>query len=284
MNRMNRSYCLGLYEKALPVSMDWEEKLTVAKQAGFDFIEMSIDETDAKLSRLDMSLSDCRRLADLMYGIGMPIGSICLSGHRRFPLGSNDPVIERKSLQIMEKAITLASRIGVRLIQLAGYDVYYEEESEVTKSRFVENIGKSVDIASAYGISLGFETMETPFMNTVAKAMGYVDLIGSPWLGVYPDLGNITNAGVDVEEDIRKAKGHIFAMHLKETRPGVFREIPYGKGHVDFMSGIEVAWKVGVRRFVAEFWNSPDSDWESDLEHAVCFLRPYIDRCCVLCD
>jgi len=33
--------------------------------------------------------------------------------------------------------------------------------------------------------------------------------------------------------------GHIAAMHLKETLPGKFREIPYGTGHVDFVNGIK---------------------------------------------
>lgn len=32
--------------------------------------------------------------------------------------------------------------------------------------------------------TLGFETMETPFMDTVEKAMHYVKLVDSPYLGV----------------------------------------------------------------------------------------------------
>ena len=35
-------------------------------------------------------------------------------------------------------------------------------------------------------------------MNTTAKAMDYVKRIGSPYLGVYPDVGNLTN-GVEPE-------------------------------------------------------------------------------------
>jgi hypothetical protein len=37
------------------------------------------------------------------------------------------------------------------------------------------------------GCHLAFETMETAFMNTVGKAMAYVDRIQSPYLQVYPD-------------------------------------------------------------------------------------------------
>ena len=44
---------LGIYEKALPVDVSWQERLTIAKDLGFDFVEMSIDESDARLARLD---------------------------------------------------------------------------------------------------------------------------------------------------------------------------------------------------------------------------------------
>ncbi|HKM06724.1 MAG TPA: hypothetical protein VJ869_07010 [Sphaerochaeta sp.] len=47
-----RLYSLGLYEKALPATLSWKEKLKFAQEAGFDFFEISIDETEDKLSRL----------------------------------------------------------------------------------------------------------------------------------------------------------------------------------------------------------------------------------------
>ena len=46
-------------------------------------------------------------------------------------------------------------------------------------------------MAAGSGIVMGFETMETEFMNTVEKAMHYVRRMNSPYLGVYPDSGNI---------------------------------------------------------------------------------------------
>ena len=38
---------------------------------------------------------------------------------------------------------------------------------------------------------LAFETMETPFINTVEKAVYWVNKVNSPYLAVYPDLGNM---------------------------------------------------------------------------------------------
>ena len=31
-------------------------------------------------------------------------------------------------------------------------------------------------------------------MNTVTKSMRYIDIINSPYLQIYPDIGNLTNA------------------------------------------------------------------------------------------
>ena len=37
---------IGIYEKALPNVFTWEEKFRAAKMAGFDYMELSIDESD----------------------------------------------------------------------------------------------------------------------------------------------------------------------------------------------------------------------------------------------
>ena len=275
-------YTLGLYEKAMPGTLSWQEKLEAAKKAGFDYIEISIDETDEKLARLDMPKAERMMLINTCLVMGMPIRSMCLSGHRKFPIGSNDPAIEARGMEIMEKAINLADDLGIRIIQLAGYDVYYEKGNEDTKERFVKNLAKAVNMASAKAIVLGFETMETEFMNTVSKAMNYVEDNASPYLEVYPDIGNITNAAylyhTDAMKDLAKGQGHIVAVHLKETVPGKFREVPFGTGHVDFDKAIETAWKLGVRKYVTEFWYTGNPSWEEDLKEANSMMRKILNR------
>lgn len=275
------AYALGLYEKAMPKDLSWKEKLSAAKAAGYDFIEMSIDETEEKLERLNWSRKQCLELVEDMCEVGLPIRSMCLSGHRKYPIGSSDPEICARGMEIMIKAIQLADNLGIRVIQLAGYDVYYEESTPETVKRFGENLEKCVQKAARAGVILGFETMETEFMNTVEKAMKYVNRVNSPYLGVYPDVGNITNAAksynTSVLEDIRTGAGHIDAVHLKETVPGVFREVPFGTGHVDFPAVIRETWNAGARRYVTEFWYTGNPEWKKDLDHAVSMMRPILD-------
>lgn len=269
---MEKAYSLGLYEKSMPSTLSWREKLLAAKEAGFDFVEISIDETKEKLSRLEMSKKERLELIQLMMETGISIRTMCLSGHRKYPLGSGNEEVCQRGMEIMEKAIDLAQDLGIRIIQLAGYDVYYEESTLETKQRFLKNLKKAVNMAEKAGVLLGFETMETEFMNTVGKAMKYVTLVNSKYLGVYPDIGNITNASVsyetDVYEDLQLGNGHLVAMHLKETVPGKFREIPFGTGHVNFEQSIEVAWNLGVRKFVTEFWYTGSEQWKEDLSEA----------------
>ena len=216
-------YQLGLYEKATPTDLSWEERLSVAGESGFDYVEISVDESDARLSRLEWTGEERAAVRQAMVNSGVRLGSMCLSGHRKYPFGSRDQATRERSLEIMQKALDLAGDLGLHTIQLAGYDVYYEDGAEDTRKYFEENLAKAVEMAAKAGIVMGFETMETPFMDTVEKAMHYVSLINSPYLGVYPDAGNLTNAsfiyGNTVADDIALGAGHIFAAHLKETVP-----------------------------------------------------------------
>ena len=47
--------------------LSWKEKMETAKAAGYDFIEISIDETEEKLKRLDMGKQERLELVRLMY-------------------------------------------------------------------------------------------------------------------------------------------------------------------------------------------------------------------------
>lgn len=277
-----KMYEIGLYEKAMPGDLSWREKLLTAKELGYDFVELSVDETDAKLARLDMTKEERLEILQIMNEVGVSFRSMCLSGHRKYPLGSADPAICARGMEIMEKAVQLAADLGIRIIQLAGYDVYYEDSTPETVARFGENLKKATMMAAKAGVLLGFETMETEFMNTVGKAMKYVDLVNSPYLGVYPDSGNLKNAavtyGTDVYEDIRSGAGHTVAMHLKETVPGKFREIHFGTGHVDFQKTIDTAWEIGVRRFVTEMWYVGQENWKEDIREAHDMMSAILDK------
>ncbi len=109
---------------------------------------MSLDETDARLARLDWSPEQRLALVKAVAETGVRVPSMCLSAHRRFPLGSEDDAVRHQGLEIMRKAIQLAQDVGIRVIQLAGYDVYYQQANDETRRRFRDGLKQSVEMAS----------------------------------------------------------------------------------------------------------------------------------------
>lgn len=256
---MTQPVRIGVYEKSMPNEMTMAQKLHTARKAGFDYMEISIDESDEKLARLSAN-AFLYELSEAVKQTGLPVPTMCLSGHRRFPLGSHDPKTRERGMEIMEQAIRFSASAGIRIIQLAGYDVYYEQGDSATRAAFFQNLRDSVGIASAFGVTLAFETMETDFMNTVEKAMRYVNALHSPYLQVYPDIGNVRNATDRYLEDLKTGQGHIAAVHLKETVPGVYRDMQFGDGRVDFDGCISALRGMGVGMFTCEFWYDGMSD------------------------
>lgn len=275
---------IGIYEKALPKNITWRERLLLTKELGFDFIEMSIDETDERLLRLDWSKKERKALVDAMYETDIRIFSICLSGHRRFPFGSKNPSVQEKALEIMEKAILLAKDLGVRTIQLAGYDVYYEDKTISSREAFVENLTKAVAMAAANEITLALEIMDDPFLNSISKFLTIKEQIHSPYLQVYPDLGNLSAwPENDVGFELERGVHHFTAIHLKDTLPvsatssGKFKEVPFGEGCVDFIGCLRTLKRLNYNGpFLIEMWSETSDIPTQEIKQAKDFLFPLL--------
>ena len=273
-----KKYEIGLYEKAMRNTLTWKEKLQCAKECGYDYLEISIDATEEKINRIYMDTEEKREIMEAIFDTGIPIGSMSVSALTKYALGDPDQAVRDRGMEIAEKSIQLSSALGVRTVMIPGYDNYYGESTIETKRYFLENIRKISEIAEREGILVGFETMENNFMNTTGKAVQYVNMVDSAYLKIYPDAGNITNAAVanrhDVCEDLSLGKGKLIALHLKETKPDVYREVPFLTGHVEFERIINTAWKLGVRRYVTELWDVGQPQWKED----ICFANRSMKR------
>jgi L-ribulose-5-phosphate 3-epimerase len=258
---LSKQVPLGIYEKALPVGECWLERLGLAKTLGFDFVEMSIDETDARLSRLDWSREQKLALINAVAETGVRVPSMCLSAHRRFPLGSEDDGVRQQGLAIMRQAIQFAQDVGIRVIQLAGYDVYYQQANNETRRRFREGLKESVEMASRAQVTLAMEIMDYPLMNSISKALGYAHYLNNPWFQIYPDIGNLSAWDNDVQMELQAGIGHIVAVHVKDTRPGVFKNVPFGAGIVDFEHCFSTLKQSGYHGpYLIEMWSETAED------------------------
>lgn len=261
---------IGIYEKAIPNMYDWATKIKIAKEAGYDFIEMSIDETDERLFNLEWSKEMRGYVRNLLFDNDIYINSICLSAHRRFPFGSNNEQTRQKAYKIMDKAIILAKDLGVRNIQLAGYDVYYEDSNEETKSRFIEGLKYAAKKASSANVILSIEIMDTEFIGTITRCMEYISAVDSPWLQIYPDFGNLSQWTDTPEMELELGKNHIVGIHLKDTKPGVFKCVPFGEGTVNFSKLFNKIDELELQcPFLVEMWadNTVENTYAQSVEH-----------------
>ncbi|CCN86032.1 L-ribulose-5-phosphate 3-epimerase [Vibrio nigripulchritudo] len=280
----NNTCRLGLYEKAMPASLTWEERLITAKEAGFDFVEISIDETDERRQRLDWSDDTLYELRRLCEKHEMPFQSMCLSAHRKFPFGSMDDTVRDEAFALMNKAIAFAFKLGIRCIQLAGYDVYYEPQSQSTHRRFVEGMKWAAKSAERAGIMLGMEIMDTPYLNSLSKFEVLKRAIPSPCFMAYPDVGNIAGWGHDLSTELRLSRDHLVQVHLKDTLrvsdtcQGQFRDLVIGEGEVNFDTVFQTLRAIEYRApLVIEMW-AQNEHWFEDILQAKAALTAAAQR------
>lgn len=262
-----KNFKLGIYEKATPQNLTWRERLQFAKDAGYQYVEMSVDETDHRLARLDWSKEERLEVVKACLDLDMTIPSMCLSAHRRFPFGSHDPEVRAQAYTVMRKALKLAQDLGIRNIQLAGYDVYYEEQDQGTIERFKEGMLFTAREAAKHQIMCSVEIMDTAFMNSITKWKEYDKLCQSPWFAVYPDVGNLSAWGNDVPKELALGIDKITAIHLKDTYAvtptckGQFRDVPFGDGCVDFVNVFKTLKTLNYRGcFLIEMWTEKAGD------------------------
>nr|WP_236681434.1 TIM barrel protein [Spiroplasma mirum] len=125
---------------------------------------------------------------------------------------------------------------------MAGYDVYYEIKDNETRKWFFTNLKAGLKLANCYGVMIAIETMDDTFISSITKYLTIKKECPSPWLSVYPDVGNLTDwVGEEVTKEIAIGINEIVGFHLKDTivvsshHPDKFKKVPFGTGCVYFV-------------------------------------------------
>jgi L-ribulose-5-phosphate 3-epimerase len=268
---------VGLYEKALPADWTWAERLRAAGRAGYDFVEISIDESDGRLARLDWGQAERADLRRVIAECGVPIFSMCLSGHRKYPLGSHDPEVRQRALDILRKAIQFATDIGLRIIQLAGYDVFYEPSDTRSQACFIDGLHCATRWAGEAGVMLGLENVDVPIVESVGRLLRVVRDLNSPWLHLYPDMANLAAAGYNPADELKLAGGELVAVHVKDGRPGVIRGVRFETGIVPLPETFRTLASIGFwGPLTVEMW--ADMDGAADPVDSAAAARQLVGR------
>ncbi|MCX6031038.1 MAG: L-ribulose-5-phosphate 3-epimerase [Chloroflexi bacterium] len=269
---------IGLYEKALPAEWSWPRRLAATAEAGYDFAEISIDETDERLGRLDWGPKERGALRRAIENSGVRILTMCLSALRTFPLGSHTPGLRLHSLTILRKAIAFAADVGLGIVQVPGYDAFYEPQDADTASLLLDGLRQGAEWASENCLMLGLENVDVPISESIHATMRLVDAVRSPWVQIYPDMANVAAAGFHPPDELRLAKDHIVAVHVKDGLPHTIRGVPYGEGIVPFAATFAALRESAFRGpLIVEMWASMDrtGDPFSAARAARVFVRPY---------
>ena len=262
---------LGIYEKALvgnPLATDddWRRFLNQVPEAGFSFVDLSVDESEERMARLGWDQRRRRMVRHCAEAAETAIGGVCLSVHRRIGPGSADPAVRQRAREVMGEGLQLCHDLGAPVLQVAGYYCYYEQMNDHAEQWYTDLLLDAVPMAARLGVVMGIENVDGTDVTSIRKAMEFVKLADSPYLQVYPDLGNIAEQQLDAVTELKAGRGHMVAIHVKDVRPGEPRRVPMGEGTVDWDESFAVLAEQGWRgRMMIEMWNddAPDSNTRS---------------------
>ncbi|MFM8497704.1 MAG: sugar phosphate isomerase/epimerase family protein [Planctomycetia bacterium] len=195
-----RSPCgksINLWAFPYPQRMSLEQCLRLAKDAGFDAVELNYDlESDLSPKHGTAHFTKIRTLADT---IGISISGLCSFLFWPYPLTSNDPAKRERGLELAGKIAECAHDLGVENVLVVPGAVcipwrtdHEPVPNDVCLQRAREAVGKLLPGAEKLGVKLNMENIFfNGFLMTPQEMNDFVDGFGSEHVKVHFDTGNI---------------------------------------------------------------------------------------------
>ena len=189
---------INLWAFPYPGRMSLAECLQLAKDAGFDGIELNYDlDNDLSPKAGPKELAAIRRKADQ---IGIEISGLCSFLFWPYPLTSNDPVKRSRGLELAGLMAEAANQMGLEnllvvpgAVHIPWRDDHEPVANDLCLKRAREAIGKLIAPAERLGVSLNMENIFfNGFLMTPMEMNDFVDGLGSPKVQVHFDTGNIS--------------------------------------------------------------------------------------------
>jgi hexulose-6-phosphate isomerase len=217
---------INLWAFPYPDKMSLEQCLQLAKDAGFDGIELNYD--------LDNDLSpksgpkEFAAIAKTAERIGIAISGLCSFLFWPYPLSSNDPAKRGRGMELAGKMVEAAHHLGAQnlLVVPGAVCIPWRTDHEpvpndVCDKRAREAVGKLLPAAEKLKVSLNIENIFfNGYLMTPAEMAAFVDGFGSEWVKVHFDSGNVMEYQYP-EFWIAQLGKRIKNVHLKEyTKKG----------------------------------------------------------------
>jgi len=224
---------------------DWAERCRLAKEAGFDGVEMWIGSDDFTMESTD---DDVKRMADGIRDAGLEVSSIASTLGWKYPISSPDDAIFEQALWIGRRQIECATLFGTDAILVvtggAERSVYQLDGLR----RAIEGFRQLAAYAADRGVKIGAETCPKLSKNlmTPYECVGFVKDVGSDAVGIYLDTANVMYSGFP-EHFVRALGSDVVRIHFKDLAEvdGNVRSTYPGNGTVEFGPVVEECKRVG---------------------------------------
>lgn len=234
---------IGVNRWTMPGAWSLSECFEAAKKAGFDTIEINVGETGELTP--DTTEADARRIADLATQVGIGLSSLSSGLGWSWPLTDADPAKRARAQEIVAKSLRIASWLGVDAFLCVPGVVTPEVSYDVAYARAQEALRSLVPVAEECRVVIAVENVWNKFLLSPLEMARFVDELGSPWVQVYFDVGNVLVSGYP-QHWIRILGKRIKKVHVKDFRSGIGNI----HGFANLLQG-DVPW-AEVRRALAE--------------------------------
>ena len=226
-------YLNGRLYKTLKIGMvgagkTLEEKFAIAKEAGFDGIELNCPGIDVEVVRAAIKAT------------GLPVDGSVNAGHWQVRHTDADAATRAKALDSLKEALRQTHAVGGNTVLLVVGRGSDGPEEEIWK-RSIENISKALPVALELGIHIAIENVWNQFCydhdgdhtQTADKFVKYVDEFHSPWVGMQFDIGNHWKYG-SMGDWIRQLDKRVVKLDLKGFSRAKNSFTKIGEGDLDW--------------------------------------------------
>jgi hexulose-6-phosphate isomerase len=188
---------INLWAFPYPERMKLEECLQLAKDAGFDGIELNYDlDNDLSPKAGTKEFSAIRKMADR---IGISISGLCSFLFWPYPLTSNDATKRARGLELAGKMAEAAHDLGVENLLVVPGAVHIPWRTDhqpvpndVCDRRAREAIAQLLPEAEKLGVFLNIENIFfNGYLMTPMEHAAFIDSFQSPHVRAHFDTGNI---------------------------------------------------------------------------------------------
>ncbi len=224
----------------------------VAREIGLDGVQLNLGSLDDQLHLRQPAVQQAYLAAARKNGL--QIASLATGEFNKFPLKS-DP---RAALWLLD-SMAVAQALGVKVILVAEFahgDLFGDKPGI---DRTVEVLKELAPRAEKAGVILGLENYLSAPEN-----LDILQRVGSPALKVYYDVGNSTDKGYDVCQEIRLLKDRICEFHAKDGK------FMLGQGRIDFRQVRQAMDDIDYRGWIQIEAAAPHSlveDYRADLKY-----------------